>query len=170
MLSLRERAEKMHDMIVNKQVNKFTSIENDAINLYSQITNVLYDVFNPLYTKHITTMHGDYESLLHTFKLLKLVVVNDDNHPSYLSHNVNLKGRYIHDIIHYTMDYDFSLEGEYKTCDRQIQMYNNIVRQWNVNQDVILLMIQFIESEVKVQALYHEIYGDFPPYQVVVFG
>ena len=49
-------------------------------------------------------------------------------------------------------------------------MYNNIARQWNVNEDVILLMIQFIESEVKVQSLYHETYGVFPLYQVVVFG
>jgi hypothetical protein len=169
MLRLRERAEKMHDMIVNKQVNEFTPIENDAINLYSQVTNVLYGVFSPLYTKHITTMHGDYESLLHTFKLLNLVVVNDDNQFPYLSHNVNLNGRYIHDIIHYTMGYDFSLEGEYKTCNKQMQVYCSIANTM-ASSDVVKKMIDFIVSEVKVQALYHEIYGDFPPYQVVAFS
>jgi hypothetical protein len=163
-------------MIDKGETNTFYPVQIEAIELYSKVTTILYNEVLKNYKIEIVNYEMPYKYIRYLFLRDKTIAVRQENAPPYLSEDVNTMGRVVHDYIHYRWNYDFTLEGEYRTCDKQIELYYHIIDKFQLIDKtrpyyiLTRLLKQFIISEVKVQSLYHETYGDFPPYQVVVFS
>lgn len=144
------------------------SNKNKAIALYSKITDTIYNrLLNNGYQVVIENRDYSFEYLKFKFDYDKVLIVRDDFTPPYLSQKENVRGRIVHDYIHYSYGYDFSPLGEFKACDKQVELYLNLIKDLNINKAIVGLMVAFIESEIKSQVCYHELNGCFPSIQFI---
>ena len=142
--------------------------KDKAIALYCKITDVIYSrLLNNGYKVIIQNREYNFEYLSWKFEHDKVIIVRDDFNPPYLTQAQNVRGRVVHDYIHYSHNYDFSPLGEFRACDKQVELYLNLIKDLNIDTAIIELMVAFIESEVKSQVCYYELNGCFPSIQFI---
>lgn len=142
--------------------------KDKAIALYCKVTEYIYNklLYNG-YEVIIENREYNFEYLSWKYHYDKVLIVRDDFNPPYLTQVQNVRGRVVHDYIHYENGYDFSKEGEFKTCDKQVELYLKIIEGYNIPCEIVDLMIKFINSEIKSQVCYYELNGCFPNIQFI---
>jgi hypothetical protein len=176
MVMIEKLVSKMHNKIVMGGEDTYTELELKAIALYARITDILYHELIKTYSIIVQNKELSYKYLKYKYHHDNIIIVRDDFTPPYLSKVSNSKGRVVHDYIHYRWNYDFSLDGEYKTCDRQIEIYNHLINKFKLLDFTLKesyyikdMLCSFLVSEIKLQAAYYERYKEFPSRQVIIW-
>ena len=145
--------------VYNRYKCQLNSIHSGCIVTYIQEINAAYDKIlqTGLKVVSVSIECNDFEQFCDGIKHNGVMVISDlHNESLFLSPELNLKFRAVHDYIHYIFNLPFTFDGEVKAYKIQKHFHPSEISR------------KILYSEVVLQAAYCETYGKFADVQKVI--